>query len=166
MESLVSLSNKAKVLVCDPGRSLDREGDQGVHMQKEIQSKMNEVRMNLVPVVSADAVSWGSEVDSYGRNRPVQRAWIVVPAYLAAVSDFFSLTRAVWPGDVTLKIRDNIFKHLKEGTSSKMGDDVRVRGCRDDERRTPVGENPGGNHLAQVNEWKVLLPPRRPLLRR
>ena len=64
--------------------------------------------MNLVLVVSADAVSWGSEVDSYGRNRPVQRAWIVVPAYLAAVPDFFSLTRTEWPGDVTLKIRDNM----------------------------------------------------------
>ena len=52
---------------------------------------MNEIRVNLILVVSADAVSWESEVDSYGRNRPVQRAWIVVPA--------------VWPGDVTLKIR-------------------------------------------------------------
>ena len=93
MESLVSLSNKVKVMVCDLGRSLDREGDQGVHMQKEIQSKMNAVRTNLVPVVSADAVSWGSEVDNYGRNRPVQRAWTVMPAYLAAVPDFFSLTR-------------------------------------------------------------------------
>ena len=87
-ESLVSLNNKVKVLVCGPGRSLDREGGHGVHMQKEIQFRMNKIRMNLIPVVSADAVSWGSEVDSYGRNRP----WIVVPAYLAAVPDFFSLT--------------------------------------------------------------------------
>ena len=38
-----------------------------------------------VEEVSADAASWASEVDRYGRNRPVQRAWIVVPAYLAAV---------------------------------------------------------------------------------
>ena len=33
-----------------------------------------------------------------------------------------SLTRTTWPGAITLVIRDNIFKHLKEGTSSKMGD--------------------------------------------
>ena len=101
VESLVSLSRKVKVLVCGPGRSLDREGDQGIHMQKEIQFRMNEVRMNLIPVVSADAVLRGSEVDSYGRNRPVQRAWIMVPAYLAAVPDFFSLTRLL--GLVTLR---------------------------------------------------------------
>ena len=37
VESLIALNNKVKVLVCGPGRSLDREGDQGVHMQKEIQ---------------------------------------------------------------------------------------------------------------------------------
>ena len=73
--SLVALNNKVKVMVCGPGRSLDREGDQGVHMTKEIQYKMGDLRANLIPVVSADAVSWGSEVDSYGRNRPVQRAW-------------------------------------------------------------------------------------------
>ena len=120
--SLVALSNKVKVMVCGPGRSLDREGDQGVHMTKEIQHKLGDLRANLIPVVSADAVSWGSEVDSYGRNRPVQRAWAVVPPYLAAVPDFFSLTRTTWPGSVTLHIRDNILKLLKEGTSSKMGD--------------------------------------------
>ena len=91
-------------------------------MQKEIQSKVNTIRMNLIPVVSADAVSWGSEVDNYGRNKPVQNAWIVVPAYLAAVPDFFSLTRTEWPGDVGLKIRDFILQQLKENTSSKMGD--------------------------------------------
>ena len=73
MASLIALNGKAKVMMCGPGRSLDREGDQGVHMQKEIESKMNEARMNLIPVVSADAVSWGGEVDSYGRNRPVQK---------------------------------------------------------------------------------------------
>ena len=73
VESLIALNNKVRVLVCGPGRSLDRDGDQGFHMQKEIQVKMNEIRMNLIPVVSADAVSWGSEVDNYGRNRPVQR---------------------------------------------------------------------------------------------
>ena len=56
VESLVSLSNKVKVLVCGPGRSLDREGDQGVHMQKEIQFRMNEVRMNLILAVSAVGV--------------------------------------------------------------------------------------------------------------
>ena len=120
--SLVALNNKVKVMVCGPGRSLDREGDQGVHMTKEIQHKMGDLRANLIPVVSADAVSWGSEVDSYGRSRPVQRAWAVVPPYLAAVPDFFSLTRTTWPGSVTLHIRDNILKLLKEGTSSKMGD--------------------------------------------
>ena len=106
--------------------------------------------MNLIPVVSADAVSWGSEVDSYGRNRPVQRAWIVVPAYLAAVPDFFSMTRTTWPGAVTLNIRDNIFKHLKEGTSSKMGDgssmfeseDVEMTGVA--QGGPPVGATPGG----------------------
>ena len=91
-------------------------------MTKEIQHKLGDLRANLIPVVSADAVSWGSEVDSYGRNRPVQRAWAVVPPYLAAVPDFFSLTRTTWPGSVTLHIRDNILKLLKEGTSSKMGD--------------------------------------------
>ena len=53
VESLVSLGKKVKVLVCGPGRSSDREGDQGVHMQKEIQFRMNEIRMNLIPVVSA-----------------------------------------------------------------------------------------------------------------
>ena len=122
VESLNALSNKVKVMVCGPGRSLGREGDQGIHMQKEIQFKMSDIRMNLIPVVSADAVSWGSEADNYGRNRPVQRAWIVVPAYLAAVPDLFSLTRTTWPGATTLYIRDNILKHLKEDTSSKMGD--------------------------------------------
>ena len=66
-------------------------------MTKEIQYRMGDLRANLIPVLSADAVSWGSEVDSYGRNRPVQRAWAVVPAYLAAVPDFFSLT-STWPG--------------------------------------------------------------------
>ena len=35
---------------------------------------INMIRMNLIPVVSADAVSWGCEVDQYGRNKPVQRA--------------------------------------------------------------------------------------------
>ena len=140
-------------------------------MKQEIQSRMNEVRMNLIPVVSADAVSWGSEVDSYGRNRPVQRAWIVVPAYLAAVPDFFSLIRTVWPGDITLKIRDNIFKHLKEGTSSKMGDASSMSESEDAEMTSavqggpPVGENPGGSHPPQV-VGKVLLLSRRPLLRR
>ena len=100
-------------------------------------------------MVSADAVSWGSEVDNYGRNRPVQRAWVVVPAYLAAVPDFFSLTRTTWPGSVTLFIRDNILKHLKEGTSSKMGDggsmsefeDVDMTGAA--QGGPPVGVNPG-----------------------
>ena len=33
-------------------------------MQKEIQLKMSDIRVNLIPVVSADAVSWGSEVDN------------------------------------------------------------------------------------------------------
>ena len=122
VESLIALNNKVKVMVCGPGRSLDREGDQGVHMTKEIQYRMGDLRANLIPVVSADAVSWGSEVDSYGRNRPVQRAWAVVPPYLAAVPDFFSLTRTTWPGSVTLHIKNNILKLLKEGTSSKMGD--------------------------------------------
>ena len=64
LKSLISLSDKVKVMVCGPGRSLDREGGQGVHMQKEIQSKVNEIRMNMIPVISADAVSWGCEVDS------------------------------------------------------------------------------------------------------
>ena len=73
VESLVALNNKVKVMVCGPGRSLDREGDQGAHMTKEIQYSMGQLRANLIPVVSADAMSWGSEVDSYGRNRPVQR---------------------------------------------------------------------------------------------
>ena len=68
LEALKSLNDKVKVMVCGPGRSLDREGDNGVHMQKEIQLKMNAVRMNLIPVISADAVSWGCEVDNYGRN--------------------------------------------------------------------------------------------------
>ena len=148
--SLVALNNKVKVMVCGPGRSLDREGDQGVHMQKEIQLKMSDLRVNLIPVVSADAVSWGSEVDSYGRSRPVQRAWIVVPAYLAAVPDFFSLTRTTWPGSVTLFIRDNILKLLKEGTSSKMGDggsmseseDVDMTGAA--QGGPPIGVTPGG----------------------
>ena len=148
VESLIALNNKVKVLVCGPGRSLDREGDQGVHMQKEIQFKMNEIRVNLIPV--ADAVSWGSEVDNYGRNRPVQSAWIVVPAYLAAVPDFFSMTRTTWPGAVTLNIRDNIFKHLKEGTSSKMGDGGSMSESEDVEMTSaaqggpPVGATPGG----------------------
>ena len=149
MASLIALNAKAKVMMCGPGRSLDREGDHGVHMQKEIQSKMNEARMNLISVVSADAVSWGGEVDSYGRNRPVQRAWIVLPAYLAAVPDYFSLTRTEWPGDVALKVRDNILKQLKEGTSSKMGDvssmseteDVEMTGA--GQRGPPIGGTPG-----------------------
>ena len=64
VESLIALNNKVQVMVCGPGRSLDREGDQGVHMQKEIQFKMSDLRVNLIPVVSADAVSWGSEVDN------------------------------------------------------------------------------------------------------
>ena len=73
-----------------------------------------------------------------------------MPAYLAAVPDFFSLTRTVWPGDVTLKIRDNIFKHLKEGTSSKMGDASSMSESEDVEMTNavqggpPVGANPGG----------------------
>ena len=149
VESLIALNNKVKVVVCGPGRSLDREGDQGVHMQKEIQFKMSDIRMNLIPVVSADAVSRGSEVDNYGRNRPVQRAWIVVPAYLAAVPDLFSLTRTTWPGATTLFIRDNILKHLKEGTSSKMGDggsmseseDVNMTGAA--QGGPPIGVTPG-----------------------
>ena len=87
LEALKSLNNKVKFMVCGPGRSLDREGDNGVHMQKEIQLKMNAVRMNLIPVISADAVSWGCEVDNYGRNKPVARAWAIMPAYLAAVPD-------------------------------------------------------------------------------
>ena len=45
-----------------------------------------------------------------------------LPAYLAAVPDYFSLTWTEWPGDVALKVRHNILKQLKEGTSSKMGD--------------------------------------------
>ena len=74
----------------------------------------------------------------------------MVPAYLAAVPDFFSLTRTVWPGDVTLKIRDNISKHLKEGTSSKMGDASSMSESEDAEMTSavqgdpPVGKNPGG----------------------
>ena len=54
-------------------------------MQREIQMKVNMIRMNKIPVVSADAVSWRCEVDQYGRNKPVQRAWTLLPAYLAAV---------------------------------------------------------------------------------
>ena len=45
LQALISLSNKVKVMVYGPGRSLDREGDLGVHMQKEIQSKVNTIRM-------------------------------------------------------------------------------------------------------------------------
>ena len=146
VESLVALNNKVKVMVCGPGRSLDREGDQGVHMTKEIQYRMGDLRANLIPVVSA---SWGSEVDSYGRNRPVQRAWAVVP-YLAAVPDFFSLTRTTWPGSATLYIRDNILKLLKEGTSSKMGDGGSMSESEDVDMTgaalggLPVGVTPGG----------------------
>ena len=119
-------------------------------MQKEIQFRMGDLRANLIPVVSADAVSWGSEVDSYGRNRPVQRAWVVVPAYLAAVPDFFSLTRTTWPGSVTLYIRDNILKALKESTSSKMGDGGSMSESEDvdmtsaDQGGPPIGVTPGG----------------------
>ena len=116
LEALKSLNNKVKVMVCGPGRSLDREGDNGVHMQKEIQLKMNAVRMNLIPVISADAVSWGCEVDNYGRNKPV-----AMPAYLAAVPDFFSLTRSDWPGELGLKIRDSIMQQLKESTFFEDG---------------------------------------------
>ena len=152
LESLVSLSDKVKVMVCGPGRSLDREGDQGVHMQKEIQLKVNTIRMNLIPVVSADAVSWGCEVDNYGRNKPVQRAWMV-PAYLAAVPDFFSLTRTEWPGEVGLKIRDFILQQLKENTSSKMGDASSMPESEDAEMTSagqggpPIGGAPGGSSL-------------------
>ena len=39
-------------------------------MQREIQMKVNMIHMNMIPVVSADAVSWGCEVDPYGRNKP------------------------------------------------------------------------------------------------
>ena len=73
-----------------------------------------------------------------------------MPAYLAAVPDFFSLTRTTWPGSVTLFIRDNILKHLKEGTSSKMGDggsmseseDVDMTGAA--QGGPPIGVTPGG----------------------
>ena len=164
--SLVALNNKVKVMVCGPGRSLDREGDQGVHMTKEIQHKMGDLRANLIPVVSADAVSWGSEVDSYGRNRPVQRAWAVVPPYLAAVPDFFSLTRTTWPGSVTLHIRDNILKLLKEGTSSKMGDGGSMSESEDVDMTgaalggPPVGVTPGGqsSDAGQQVEGQIAAP--------
>ena len=92
----------------------------------------------------------GGEVDNYGRNKPVQRAWIVMPAYLAAAPDFFSLTRTEWSGDIALKIRDNIFKHLKEGTSSKMDDASSMSESKDAEMTSavqgdpPVGGTPGG----------------------
>ena len=143
VESLVALNNKVKVMVCGPGRSLDREGDQGVHMTKGIQYRMGDLRTNLIPVVSADAVSWGSEVDSYGRNRPVPRAWAVVPPYLAAVPDF-SLTRTTWPGAVTLHIRENILKLLKEGDGGSMSEseDVDMTGAA--LGGPPVGVTPGG----------------------
>ena len=163
---LVALNNKVKVMVCGPGRSLDREGDQGVHMTKKIQHKMGDLRANLIPVVSADAVSWGSEVDSYGRNRPVQRAWAVVPPYLAAVPDFFSLTRTTWPGSVTLHIRDNILKLLKEGTSSKMGDGGSMSESEDVDMTgaalggPPVGVAPGGqsSDAGQQVEGQIAAP--------
>ena len=166
MASLVALNNKVKVMVCGPGRSLDREGDQGVHMTKEIQHKMGDLRANLIPVVSADAVSWGSEVDSYGRNRPVQRAWAVVPPYLAAVPDFFSLTRTTWPGSVTLHIRDNILKLLKEGTSSKTGDGGSMSESEDVDMTgaalggPPVGVTPGGqsSDAGQQVEGQIAAP--------
>ena len=77
--------------------------------------KVNTIRLNMIPVVSANAVSWGCEVDHYGRNKPVQRAWILLPAYL------FSLTRTDWPGETGMKIRDSIMKEVKESTASKMG---------------------------------------------
>ena len=34
----------------------------------------------------------------YGRNKPVQRAWILLPAYVAAVPDFFFPDQDRWPG--------------------------------------------------------------------
>ena len=117
MEALIKLGDKVKVMVCGPGRSLDREGGPGVHMQREVQMKLNMIWMNVILVVSADAV----DVDHCGRNKPVQRAWILLPAYLAAVPDFFSLTRTDWPGETGMKIRDAILKEAKESTSSKMG---------------------------------------------
>ena len=83
-----------------------------------------------------------------------------------AVPDFFSLTRTVWPGAVTLNIRDNIFKRLKEGTSSKMGDassmseseDVEMTGAA--QGGPPVGANPGGqsSSAGQREEGPVATP--------
>ena len=92
----------------------------------------------------------------------------MVPAYLAAVPDFFSLTRTVWPGAVTLNIRDNIFKHLKEGTSSKMGDASSMSESEDVEMTgavqggPPVGANLGGQSsgAGQRAEGHAATPPK------
>ena len=56
------------------------------------------------------------------RQEPASPEGMDCGAYLAAVLDLFSLTRTTWPGATTLFIRNNILRHLKEDTSSKMGD--------------------------------------------
>ena len=58
-------------------------------------------------------------------------------------------SRTEWPGDVALKVRDNILKQLKEGTSSNVGDvssmseteDVEMTGA--GQRGPPIGGTPG-----------------------
>ena len=85
--------------------------------------------------------------------------------------DFFFLTRTTWPGSVTLFIRDNILKRLKEGTSSKMGDggsmseseDVDMTGAA--QGGPLIGVTPGGqsSDAGQRAEGRPL--PRKHLLR-
>ena len=127
---------------------------------------MSDLRVNLIPVVSADAVSWGQ----LRQESASPKAWIVVPAYLAAVPDFFSLTRTTWPGSVTLFIKENILKLLKEGTSSKMGDGGSMSESEDvDMTGAAQGGPPIGvtrNRLTQVSVRKVRPLPRKHLLRR
>ena len=172
LDYLQRFSEQVPVLVCGPGRSLERAGgEEGIQMQKEAEHRMNDIRCRNVPVVSADAVSWGAELDKYGRAKQLGRGNVVMPAFLAALPDYYSMTRTEWPLEVTSDIREAMIAELERRSSSKIGRSRSVSESEDADMgggsagQPPVGEYPArssgsGTRRENLAEEEPRLPPR------
>ena len=155
LEHLQNFSQMVPVLVCGPGRSLGRTGDQGTQMQKDAEHRMNDIRCRGIPVVSADAVSWGAEIDHYGRTKQMGRGNAVMPAFLAALPDYYSMTTTEWPLEATIGIREAMLAELERRSSSKIGRSRSVSDAEDVDMgvgstgfvagQPPVGETPSAS---------------------